>query len=274
MNLISWNVWGMISNPNFLTSPSKCIADVIDQNFDINKINQKKNRKNLIILLIQECWIFYGFFVSENRFISFPVYIISLLIPLFYYYKANPINNINSLLEEKSLHIYQDSKINAAKYTNSGLLMITNQKADSEGYNYFSKHKSIDSIASKGFMWIIYESYKLIIINLHLQSEKYHKIKYEQLDEIRSFIDKFKKKNYYIYIGGDFNLNIKNYNVKKKILNIFDNMLILTNYQATTNNNNCYDFFLTNFIPEKYVFKNIKNQLSDHDIIKLKIFDS
>ena len=268
MKIISWNVWGMFSNPNFLSSPIQCINEILSNHFMEENIFDRKVQKkqDLKIVCIQECWMSHGFFITKKRSLGLLCYFFCLFNPLFYCFKYNPIKN---LIKKKSpnIHFYQDLKLKYTKGCNSGLLFITNKKVDLYNFEEFQICKGVDHFANKGFLWITYHQYKILCINLHLQSEKNDNIKFLQLQKVKSFIHDNRWLNYEIYIIGDFNLNIKDKKIRDLILNIFDNFYIISNYSNTTYNDNCYDFILHNKNTQDFTFQDIKSIKSDHKII-------
>lgn len=260
----------MISNPKYLLTPKLCIYEIFDKYFGNRKIKNTINKDEIIICCFQECWIYNGSFVSSNRSISLIFYFFSLFSPLFYLDKYNPIvKSVEEIELNNKYFLYQDRKILKYKLTNSGLGILVNKEADSFDFRGFGDGGGFDRLANKGYMWISYDYYKILVINLHLQADEYDKIKYDQLDKIVEFVNNCRWEGYEIYIMGDFNLNIMKEEVEREILYMFSNFVLVSDYRSTSDDGKCLDYFLVRNVKRKYNFSNCKSELSDHNKIVL-----
>lgn len=258
MKLISWNIWGMpLINPNSYTSPIKVIQQTID-NFD--------KTHELQIFSIQECWVWRAgifhwitkqmIYIIPNKVLCLLHILSILLTSVFLTYTYNPMDYVK--LPERC-YVYQENKIQTTKLMNSGLVMITNYKADEYGFEYFKSNSGLENIASKGFQYIYYEDINTIIINTHLQSGNNNDVKENQLKQIREFIDTYEKCN--IFINGDFNINIDDTENDK--ISEFIHFKKLNGFEKTTDDNKCYDHCYTNV---ELDYNNIDYEIHEDDI--------
>ena len=247
-----------IINPNSYTSTIKSMQQIVD-NFD--------KTHELQIFSVQECWVWRaGVFhwITKQMIYIIPnellcvLHIISILLTsLFLTYKYNPLDYV---LMKENTYVYQETKIKIGNIMNSGLVIITNQKADEYGFEYFRDNSGLENIASKGFQYVYYDDINTIIINTHLQSGNNNDVKENQLRQIKEFINTYEHCN--IFINGDFNIDINN-TENDKITEILK-LKKLNGLENTTNDNKCYDHCYTNIELDKYNYEIDEDDISDH----------
>ena len=134
---------------------------------------------------------------------------------------------------------FYDNNIPFKKVSDNGLLLVTNKKSDMNGSYAFKHCLFDDSLANKGFIWLYYKTPKhILIINTHLQAAGDGTERYQQLGEIKQFINDFKDKykesqELKIIVIGDMNVDMKNH---------FDIVNYKKQKQKLISNNNDGDF--------------------------------
>ena len=264
MKLISWNIWGMIfKNPYCYCNTIVCLEHLKDE---------VENNDDFVVVAVQESWIWkagiFGWVGSKflkkcnTNFASF-LHVISLLFT--YIFTLKNLNVAENLNTKDNTFIYQDKRVNRFNIMNSGLLMITNAKADDVGFIEFNDKTGLEYLSSKGFQYLYYENIDSLFINTHLQSENHNDIKEKQVKQIKVFIDKHKAKNKYIM--GDFNLDLYN-NSKQKIILESMHLKNINKNISTTNKGVVIDYCFSN--DEYFDFKVIKGNISDHYLLKFE----
>lgn len=268
MKLISWNIWGMpFMNPKSYASTIEIIQ---------NLVNDYKKSDELQICSIQECWVLRAgpFNLITSRFIDIYsniilslLHLLCLLITSFMW--SSTYNPLNYVQFHSDVYIYQDTNVKTCKLMNSGLVMITNQKADDHGFKYFRHNSGFELLASKGFQYIYYEKFQTLIINTHIQHGNNHSLKLNQLKQIKKFIDKYNHCE--IFVNGDFNIDVKDI-AQDEIAQIL-NLTKINGLGSTTVYDKSVDHCYTNAKINTIKYSLQKHMNTDHHKLTVKLFD-
>lgn len=135
-------------------------------------------------------------------------------------------NKIIEYAKHKEFHWFivpEKPKFFSIKMMDSGLLILSKYPIIYANTVPFQSGLIKDRFAQKSFQYCIIDTFKkdnkkyLHLINTHLQSEYKLKdddtmeVKYQQLQQIRNFIDFYKLRNDNLLICGDFNINCNYY---------------------------------------------------------------
>ena len=167
---------------------------------------------------------------------------------------------------------------------NSGLVILSKYPIEKVDFNQYKNYNplSFDLFSEKGFLTatINIKGKKLLIINTHLQSsdfERYDKNAVLQLNELFDYTNKLKSRKFNFLVGGDFNIDVKDFfkisNVKNTIFYPIDATIYIDFKTSKTSNikkqgyeSLIFDYFLSNINMKRPV--TIQSQYSDHNPVK------
>lgn len=167
---------------------------------------------------------------------------------------------------------------------NSGLVILSKYPIENVEFNQYKNYNplSFDLFSEKGFLTatINIKGKKLMIINTHLQSsdfERYDKNAVLQLNELFEYTNKLKSKKLNFVVGGDFNIDVKDFfklsNIKNTIFYPIEPTIYIDFKTSKTSNikkrgyeSLVFDYFLSNINMKQPI--TIKSQYSDHNPVK------
>lgn len=167
---------------------------------------------------------------------------------------------------------------------NSGLAILSKypiEKVEFKQYKHYNPY-SFELFSEKGYLTAIINinGKKVYVINTHLQSsdfERYDKNAILQLNELFEYMNELKSKKINFVIGGDFNIDIKDFftlsNIKNNIFYPSDPTIYIDFSTSHTSNKKkfgyeplIFDYFISNLNMDKP--KTTFSEYSDHNPVK------